>query len=67
MNNAQDLIEHALPELPKLAPELTRITTGQRIFTLSLPFFFTAAYFFFAALRWWPLAVLSLKPIKLWF
>ena len=64
MNNAQDLIEHALPELPKLAPELARITTGQRIITLSLPFFFTVAYFFFATLRWWPLAVLSLIALS---
>ena len=64
MNNGQDIIEHAFPELPKLAPELMRITTAQRIFTLSLPFFFSAAYFFFATLRWWPLAVLSLIALS---
>jgi len=64
MNNGQDLIEHPLPELPKLDPELLRITRLQRIFTLSLPFCFSAAYFFFATLRWWPLAVLSLIALS---
>ena len=64
MNNRQDIIEHALPELPKLAPELMRITTAQRIFTLSLPFLFSAAYFLFATLRWWPLAVISLIALS---
>jgi len=64
MNNGPDSIEQALRELPKLAPEFMRITTGQRIFTLSLPFLFSAAYFFFATLRWWPLAVLSLIALS---
>src|SRR4030095_12448654 len=64
MNNGQDFTEHTLPELPELDPELTRITNYQRIFTLSLPFLFSAAYFFFAILRWWPAAVLSLIALS---
>src|SRR6185503_13751644 len=64
MNNEQNFVEHALPELSKLAPELVSITNAQRIFTLSLPFLLSAAYFLFATLRWWPLAVLSLIALS---
>jgi beta-carotene hydroxylase len=64
MNNEQDFVQHALPELSKLAPELVSITEVQRIFTLSLPFLLSAAYFLFATLRWWPLAVLSLIALS---
>ena len=60
MINQQAFVEHYLPELSKLAPELVGITRVQRIYSLALPFFFTAVYFLFATLRWWPLAVLSL-------
>ena len=64
MNNGQAFIERALPELSKLAPELAGITRFQRIFSLALPFSFSAAYFLFATLRWWPLAVLSLIALS---
>lgn len=64
MNNRRNLIKPRIPELPKLAPELLRITRLQRIFTLSLPFFWIASYFFFATLRWWSLAVLSLIALS---
>jgi beta-carotene hydroxylase len=64
MNNEQDFADQVLPELSKLAPELVSITKVQRIFTLSLPFLLSAAYFLFATLRWWPLAVLSLIALS---
>lgn len=47
MNNGQDFIGHPLPELPKLAPELVRITKAQRIFSLTIPFLLSTAYLFF--------------------
>jgi hypothetical protein len=64
MNKQQYLIRHGIPELPKLHPELIRITKLRRTFTLSLPFFCIASYFFFATLRWWPLAVFSLMVLS---
>ena len=59
MNNPQVPIQQTIPKPPKLPSELLDITNSQRLFTLSLPFLFTAAYFYFATLRWWPLAVIS--------
>jgi beta-carotene hydroxylase len=52
------------PSLHEFAPELFRITTPRRIFTLILPFLYVALYFVFATLRWWPLAVLSLVALS---
>ena len=59
MSNLRDSIKPLFSELPKLAPELMLITPLQRVLTLSLPFLFSVAYFFFATLKWWPPAVLS--------
>jgi beta-carotene hydroxylase len=59
MDNGQNVITRTFPDLPKLVPELIHTTKLQLVFTLSLPFIFSAAYFFFAAFRWWPAAVLS--------
>jgi beta-carotene hydroxylase len=64
MNDRRNFIKPNIPELPKLTPELKRITRLRRIFTLSLPFFWITCYFFFATLRWWPLAVLSLMALS---
>lgn len=64
MHKQQYLIRHSIPELPKLHPELIHITKLRRTFTLSLPFFCIASYFFFATLRWWPLAVFSLMVLS---
>jgi len=64
MDNSQNVITRAFPDLPKLVPELTHTTRLQLVFALSLPFIFSAAYFFFATLRWWPLAVLSLIALS---
>lgn len=64
MNEGRNFIKPSIPELPKLAPELIRITKLQRIFTLSLPFLYIALYFFFATLGWWLLAVFSLIALS---
>jgi beta-carotene hydroxylase len=64
MNNRQNFTKQSVAELPKLAPELIHITKLQRVFTLSLPFIYIAFYFFFAVMRWWPLAVASLIALS---
>jgi beta-carotene hydroxylase len=53
-----------LPPLAELGPDLTRITARQRLVSLALPFAWCAAYFVFAALGWWPAAVLSLMALS---
>lgn len=47
------------PPLRELGPDLLRIPTWRRIATLTLPFFWCAAYFGFALLGWWPAAVFA--------
>lgn len=64
MNSQQTLVKPSLHTLQAVAPELFRITTPRRIFTLLLPFLYVALYFVFATLRWWPLAVLSLVALS---
>jgi beta-carotene hydroxylase len=54
----------SLHKLHEIAPELFRITTPRRIFTLLLPFLYVALYFIFASVGWWPLAVLSLIALS---
>jgi beta-carotene hydroxylase len=64
---APTVIHHEKPtlhQLHELAPELFRITTARRIFTLLLPFLYVALYFVFATLGWWPLAVVSLIALS---
>jgi beta-carotene hydroxylase len=57
-------VKPSLHELQELAPDLFRISTPRRIFTLLLPFLYVALYFVFATLRWWPLAVVSLVALS---
>lgn len=52
------------PNLHQLAPQLFRISSTRRNFTVVLPFLYVAFYFFFAVLGWWPLAVLSLVALS---
>ena len=49
-----------LPSIDDLGADLLRINSVQRAAALVIPFICVAAYFTFATLRWWPLAVLSL-------
>jgi beta-carotene hydroxylase len=60
MSDQRTLLNPPLPALHKLEPELFRISNFRRFVTLALPFFYIAAYFVFARLQWWPLAVLAL-------
>ena len=57
-------LKFGLHKLQEIAPELFRISTPRRIFTLLLPFLYVALYFVFALLGWWPLAVLSLIALS---
>jgi beta-carotene hydroxylase len=58
------VVKPTLHQLQEIAPELFRITTPRRFFTLSLPFLYIALYFFFASLGWWPLAILCLMALS---
>jgi beta-carotene hydroxylase len=49
-----------IPTLKEIAADLTRISRFRRTLSLALPFLCAALYFCFAALAWWPLAVLAL-------
>ena len=53
-----------IPTLKELAPDLTHISRWRRTLSLSLPFLYAVLYFCFAALRWWPLAVLALMCLS---
>jgi beta-carotene hydroxylase len=64
MNSQQTLSKPSLHSLQELDPNLFRITTLRRVFTLLLPFLYVALYFVFAMLEWWPPAVLSLVALS---
>ena len=61
MNSSATFVK---PNLHQIAPELFRLSTSRRIFTLFIPFLYVALYFAFAGLRWWPLAALSLVALS---
>jgi beta-carotene hydroxylase len=48
-----------IPALREIAPDLARISKFRRTLSLTLPFLYVALYFYFATLRWWPLAVFA--------
>ncbi len=53
-----------IPSLRELGQDLLRITVRQRVVTLALPFACCGAYFGFAALGWWPAAVLAVMALS---
>src|SRR5262245_22938445 len=53
-----------MPPLRELGPDLLRVSRGRLLLTLALPFFCCAAYFGFAALGWWPAAVLAVVALS---
>lgn len=53
-----------LPTLKELGDDLLRVSSRQRAVTLALPFLAMGAYFFFASIGWWPLAVLSVMVLS---
>jgi len=56
----QGTSEVRLPRVDEFASDLTRISSGRRVFSLALPFLWLAFYFLCAVLNWWPLAVFCL-------
>ncbi len=62
--NDQPTAAPPLPSLADLGPELSRITTTQRIVSVIIPFACVALYVLFASLRLWPLAVLTLMYLS---
>ncbi len=61
--NAGDLHPDHFPTLHELGEDLLRVTPLRRLKTLVLPFLAMTCYAFFAALRLWPLAVLSVMAL----
>jgi beta-carotene hydroxylase len=57
--SARSEIPPNLPSLADLGHDLLHTTTRHRLISLSRPFGFVALYIIFAALNWWPLAILS--------
>jgi fatty acid desaturase len=53
-----------LPSLQELGPGLLGISPWRKLLALFLPFGWCGAYFTFAALDWWPLAVFSLVALS---
>lgn len=54
----------SLPPLRELGPDLVRVTPGQRLRALALPFLWCGAYFGLAALGRWPLAFLAVVALS---
>ena len=53
-----------LPPLRELGSDLLRLSPGRRLLTLALPLLWCAAYFAFAVIGWWPLAVVALVGLS---
>ncbi len=53
-----------LPALRDLGPDLLHLSRGRRIWTLAIPFVWCGAYFAFAIVGWWPLAVFALVALS---
>ncbi len=53
-----------MPPLRELGPDLLRVSPRRRAISLALPFLWCGAYFGFAALGWWPAAVLALVGLS---
>lgn len=58
--NARPLNAPTLPTLADLGVDLLRISRARRVISLAIPFVCAAAYFVFATMRLWPLAVAAL-------
>lgn len=53
-----------LPTLGELGDDLLRVTSAQRLKTLTLPFAAMGLYVLFASLRWWPAAVAAVMLLS---
>jgi beta-carotene hydroxylase len=56
--------QKTIPTLKEIASDLTHISRFRRILSLTVPFLCATLYFCFAALAWWPLAVLALMYLS---
>jgi len=54
----------ALPPLAGIGPDLLHISAARLFVTLGSPFLWCAAYFAFAWLAWWPMAVFALVVLS---
>jgi beta-carotene hydroxylase len=52
-------VEHGLPSLSELGPDLLTLHPMRRSCSIAIPFACALAYVWFASLRWWLLAVLA--------
>jgi beta-carotene hydroxylase len=57
-------VEPHLPSLGDLGHDLLSVSVCRRVVTLATPFAWMAAYFGFAALGWWPLAIISVMGLS---
>src|SRR5262249_42017966 len=53
-----------LPSLLELGPDLLQTPPRRRLWTLTLPSLWCGAYFVFAALGWWPLAIFAVVALS---
>jgi beta-carotene hydroxylase len=53
-----------LPPLRELGPDLLRVNPWRRLLSLGLPFVWCGAYFAFAAVGWWAVAVFALVALS---
>jgi beta-carotene hydroxylase len=56
--------QNNLPPLRELGPDLLRVPRWRRLLTLALPFLWCGAYFGFAAMGWWTLAVFAVVALS---
>ena len=63
--SARHYVPADLPPLADLGYDLLETTPAQRVRSLARPFAWAAVYALFAALEWWPLAVLSVVGLFL--
>lgn len=61
--STQTTLPITLPTLVELGDDLLTTTPAQRLATLARPFLCCAGYWVFAALGWWPLAILSVMAL----
>jgi len=52
-----------LPTLQELGRDLLHVAAFRRVLTIGMPFMIMCAYFTFASLGWWPLAILSVMML----
>ncbi|HEX4131252.1 MAG TPA: fatty acid desaturase [Pirellulales bacterium] len=57
--NARPQVDLHIPRLAEVGRDLLTLSRSQRFVALTLPFVWTGAYAFFAAIGWWPAAIVA--------